>query len=220
MHDDADLDWAAPRLALGGFLQAGQVCIAVQRIFVHKSVYQRFKTKFLEAVKKLKVGDPMHPKTIVGPCISRDEAKRIAGWISEAESEGARILCGGARRRGNIVRPTVLENVSKKMKVQCQEVFGPVVTLDGYTTFASALKQINDSRYGLQAGVFTHDNRRIEQAFREIEAGGVIVNDFPTFRVDNFPYGGVKDSGLGREGVRCTMEEITEPRVLIVNLNN
>ena len=220
VHEDADLDWAASRLALGGFLQAGQVCIAVQRVLVHKPVYARFKKKFLAAVEGLRVGDPMHPKTIVGPCISQDEAKRIVEWIREAQEGGARVLCGGARRRGSVVRPTVLENVNKKMKVQCAEVFGPVVTLDVYTNFERALGAVNASRYGLQAALFTHDNRRIERAFRELEVGGVIVNDFPTFRVDNFPYGGVKDSGLGREGVRYTMEEITEPRVLVTNLNN
>ncbi len=219
VHEDADLDWAAERLAFGAFIQAGQVCISVQRVFIHKPVYERFKKKFVKAAQALKTGDPAHPKTVVGPCITLDEAKRIVEWIREAVDQGARVLCGGPQRRKAVVKPTVLENVRKSMKVQGKEVFGPVATLDSYTTFEQALKKVNDSPYGLQAGVFTHDNRRIETAFRELEVGGVIVNDYPTLRVDNFPYGGVKDSGLGREGVRCTMEAMTEPRVLVTNLN-
>lgn len=219
VHEDADLDWAAQRMALGGFLQAGQVCIAVQRVLVHQPVYDRFKDIFLQKVSELPVGDPMDPSTIVGPCIRESEAERIVQWIGEAEKAGARVLCGGAERSGAMVQPTVLEKTTPAMLVNRCEVFGPVVTLAPYDTFDDALHTVNDSEYGLQAGLFTYDIRRVERAFRTLEVGGVIVNDFPTFRVDNYPYGGVKNSGLGREGVRYSMEEMTEMRALIVNGN-
>ncbi len=219
VHEDADLDWAAQRMALGGFLQAGQVCIAVQRVLVHQPVYDRFKEMFLQKVRDLPVGDPMYPATIVGPCIRESEAERIVKWIDEAEKAGARVLCGGAERSGAVVQPTVLESTTEAMQVNRREVFGPVVTLTPYSTFEDALHTVNDSEYGLQAGLFTYDIRRVERAFRTLEVGGVIVNDFPTFRVDNYPYGGVKNSGLGREGVRYSMEEMTEMRALVVNGN-
>ena len=218
VHEDADLDWAAERLAFGAFVQAGQVCISVQRILVHRPVYQQFKKRFIQATEALGVGNPMNPKTVVGPCIDLDAAKRIVEWIDEAKESGARILCGG-KRRGAMVRPTVIEGAPRKSRVKSLEVFGPVVTLDPYSRFEQACAEVNRSVFGLQAGVFTHDVRRIEHAFRTLDVGGVIVNDFPTFRLDNFPYGGIKDSGLGREGVRYSMEEMTEPKILVTNLN-
>jgi len=218
VHSDSDRDWVAERLAVGAFVQAGQVCISVQRILVHRPIYDEFKKRFLKAVRSLSVGDPAKPETVVGPCIRRMEAQRVMDWIREAMKAGARRLCGG-RQRGTLVRPTVLEGVPQNARMKCEEVFGPVVTLDPYDDFERACEEVNRSAYGLQAGVFTHDIRRIEYAFRTLEVGGVIVNDFPTFRLDHFPYGGIKDSGLGREGVRYSMEEMTEPRILVTNLN-
>jgi len=218
IHEDADLNWAAERLALGAFVQAGQVCISVQRLLVHRLVYDKFKKLFLEATEAVRVGNPMDERTVVGPCINRAAAERVMEWIEEAKEEGAKVLCGG-RRRGSVVRPTVVENVPRKCRVKSEEVFGPVVTLDSYARFSQACAEVNRSRYGLQAGVFTHDCRLIEEAFRTLDVGGVIINDFPTFRTDNFPYGGIKDSGFGREGVRYSMEEMTEPRILVSNLN-
>jgi len=219
VHEDADLEWAAERLALGAFVQAGQVCISVQRILVHRPVYQRFKNRFLQATRSLGVGNPMNPKTVVGPCINLDAAKRIIEWIEEAQARGARILCGGVRR-GTMVQPTVIEGAPSDSRVKSLEVFGPVVTLDPYNRFEQACADVNRSAFGLQAGVFTHDCRRIEYAFRMLDVGGVIANDYPTFRLDHFPYGGVKDSGLGREGVRYSMEEMTERKILVTNLNH
>ncbi|MFH1741590.1 MAG: aldehyde dehydrogenase family protein [bacterium] len=214
VHEDADLDWTAKRLAIGAFVQAGQVCISVQRILVHRPVYEKFKKLFLEATKALHVGNPMNPKTVAGPCIDLGTAKRVMEWIKEAEEDGGKILCGGTRR-GSIVRPTVIEGAPHKSRVKSEEVFGPVVTLDPYTRFEQACAEVNRSVYGLQAGIFTHDTRRIEHAFQILDVGGVIVNDFPTFRVDNFPYGGIKDSGFGREGVRYSMEEMSEIKILV-----
>ena len=219
VHEDADLDWAAERLALGAFVQAGQVCISVQRILVHRPVYQRFKKRFIRATEILRVGNPMDPKTVVGPCIDLAAAKRIMEWIDEAKENGGRILCGGTRR-GTVVQPTVIEGALRQSRVKSLEVFGPVVTLDPYARFEQACAEVNRSVFGLQAGIFTHDCRRIEFAFRTVDVGGVIVNDYPTFRIDNFPYGGTKDSGLGREGVRSSMEEMTQPKTLVSNLNH
>lgn len=220
VHEDADLDWAATRIAYGAYIQAGQVCISVQRIFAHKPIYTQFKKKLLVAIDKLKTGDPMDPQTVVGPCITEAEAQRVVEWIKEAEAAGAKLLCGAAKRKGAVIKPVLLEGVDRASRLFCQEAFGPVATLESYSLFDTAIHAVNDSRFGLQAGVFTHDNRRIERAFRELEVGGVVVNDIPTVRVDNYPYGGIRDSGLGREGVRYTMESFTEPRVLVTNLNH
>ncbi len=218
VHSDCDLDFAAERIALGSFAYAGQICISVQRIYVEQSVFASFKRKFLKVIRdNVGVGDPRERRTVVGPVIDSASADRIMQWIREAKREGARVVCGG-RRRGNIIEPTVLTNVGPCMKVSCREVFGPVVTLSPYGDFDEALREVNNSVYGLQAGVFTRDVRRIQKAFCELEVGGVIVNDFPTFRVDNMPYGGVKNSGLGREGVKYAIEEMTELKLLVLNL--
>jgi glyceraldehyde-3-phosphate dehydrogenase (NADP+) len=217
VHDDADLDWAAQRLAVGAFAYAGQVCISVQRIYVQELIYDRFLARFLEAVKGLKVGDPMDPKTVVGPLIDKGSADRVKSWIEEAKGKGAKLLMGGGRKE-NIIEPTVISNVTPDMKVNCEEVFGPVVTVSPYFDFHEAVQAVNGSVYGLQAGVFTKDTKRVMDAFQNLEVGGVIANDYPTFRVDHMPYGGMKDSGLGREGVKYAMEAMTEIKLLVMRL--
>lgn len=211
---DADLDWAASRCALGGMVYAGQVCIGVQRVLVERPAYEVFRGKLLAEVEKIPSGDPRAPDVLVGPVIDEGHARRIEGWIEDARRRGATVR-GGARR-GTVIEPAVLEGVPADAPISCEEVFGPVVLLAPFDTFDEAIGIANDSRFGLQAGVFTRDLGRVRRAWRELEVGGVIANDYPTFRVDNMPYGGVKDSGLGREGVRYAMEDYTEPRVLVL----
>ena len=218
VHRDADLEWAAERCAVGGFAYAGQICIKVQRLYVDAAIHEAFLERFLARVHALVLGDPLDPATDVGPLIDEAAAARVEAWIEEARAGGARILCGG-RRRGNLIEPTVIAGATRAMRVKCEEVFGPVVTVDPYTDFAEAVAAVNDSRYGLQAAVFTHDLTRTLEAFRHLDVGGLIVNDYPTLRVDNYPYGGVKDSGFGREGVRHAMEAMTELRTLVLNPN-
>jgi acyl-CoA reductase-like NAD-dependent aldehyde dehydrogenase len=215
IHDDADIAHAASRCATGGFAYAGQSCISVQRILVQQNVFQQFADQLLVKVRALRCGDPLDEATDVGPLIRQSDAIRVACWIDEAVAEGAKLLCGG-KRTGSMVEPTVLTNTRPSQKVNREEVFGPVVTVEPYDDFEAALSVVNDSRYGLQAGVFTADERRIQQAFEILEVGGVIVNEVPTFRADHMPYGGVKDSGLGREGVRYAMEEMTERKILVI----
>jgi glyceraldehyde-3-phosphate dehydrogenase (NADP+) len=216
IEPDADLDLAAQRCAAGGFGYAGQTCISVQRVFVHHAVADLFTTKLLMHVARLKAGDPTDDTTTIGPVIDQAAAHRIESWIGEAVAEGARVLLGG-KRMGSVVEATVLSNVKPDMKVSCQEVFGPVVTVTPYGQFSDAIAWLNQSDYGLQAGVFTQDINKIFHAFRHLEVGAVLANEIPTFRADHMPYGGVKDSGLGREGVRAAIEDMTEPRMLIVN---
>ncbi|HXF92046.1 MAG TPA: aldehyde dehydrogenase family protein [Nitrospiraceae bacterium] len=217
VEPDADLDVAAQRCAAGGYAYAGQTCISVQRIFVHQSVLQPFTEKLLAQVAALKAGDPIKEDTVIGPLIDQAAARRVEAWIGEAVAQGGRLLLGG-KRSGSVVEATVLSEVTPTMKVSCQEVFGPVVTVSPYQRFEDALTAVNDSPYGLQAGVFTRDVGRIFHAFRNLEVGTVLANEIPTFRADHMPYGGVKDSGLGREGVRYAIEEMTEPRLLVLNL--
>ncbi len=217
VHRDADIAWAAERSAVGGFANAGQVCIKVQRLYVHEDIYDSFMGAFLQRVQAVQTGDPMDPATDSGPLIDQAAAARVEQWIEEARAGGAEILCGG-RRHGNFVEPTVITRATNDMRVKKEEVFGPVVTVDRYQDFSEALAAVNDSSYGLQAGVFTHDLRRAWEAFETLEVGGLIINDYPTLRVDNYPYGGVKDSGTGREGVRYAMEAMTELRTLVVNV--
>jgi len=217
VEPDADLEWAAQRCAVGGFGYAGQTCISVQRIFVHQSVADLFTTKLLLQVARLKAGDPNDGATTVGPLINQAAAHRVEEWIHEAVSQGARVLLGG-KRMGSVVEATVLGNVTPTMKVSCQEVFGPVVTVTPYRQFQEAVDALNQSDYGLQAGVFTQDINKVFHAFRHLDVGAVLANEIPTFRADHMPYGGVKDSGLGREGVRAAIEDMTEPRLLVLNL--
>jgi len=219
VHSDADLDWAVERSAAGGYAYAGQTCISVQRVLVHRSLYDEFCEKLVERTKQLKVGDPLDKDTVIGPLIEEKHAGRVMSWIAEAERGGAKVLMGN-RREGSLVWPTILAETRFDMKVECEEVFGPVVTVRPYDDFKAAVKIVNDSVYGLQSGVFTHDIRLIHYAYQNLEVGGVIVNDFPTLRIDNYPYGGVKDSGLGREGVRYGIEEMTETRALVIDLRH
>jgi acyl-CoA reductase-like NAD-dependent aldehyde dehydrogenase len=217
VHSDADLAYAADRCVVGGYAYAGQTCISVQRIFVERSVYGKFTDLIVAGVQKLRMGDPMEETTDIGPLIRESDAIRAADWVQEAVSKGARVLCGG-KRHGSILEPTVLTNTQPDMKVNCKELFAPVVTIEPYDRFEEALERVNKSDYGLQAGVFTRDAKRIFQAFDELEVGGVMAGEVPSFRIDHMPYGGVKDSGLGREGLRYAMEEMTEPRILAMNL--
>ncbi|MDE3058995.1 MAG: aldehyde dehydrogenase family protein [Bacteroidota bacterium] len=212
---NADLDYAVERCVTGSFAQAGQVCIKVQRMYVHKSVFKQFEMKFLEAAAAVKVGNPLEEDTIVGPMISLAEAERVESWVKEAVSDGATLLWGG-KRRGSMIEPTVLGSVNPEMKVCREEIFGPVTTLHNVDSVEDAVEEVNDSRYGLQAGIFSADMKAIFYAYKNLEVGGVIVNDYPTFRVDNMPYGGVKDSGFGREGIKYAIEEMTEPRLLAI----
>jgi acyl-CoA reductase-like NAD-dependent aldehyde dehydrogenase len=212
---DADIDYAVERNVFGGYYQSGQSCISVQRIFVHESVYETFRTRFVAAVKALKMGDPRSEDTFIGPMINEEEAKRVERTIQDAVRRGGKLLCGGGRR-GSMVEPAVLENVPRDADASCEEIFGPVTTLASFSDFAQAIALVNDSRYGLQAGVFTNDNRRIQQAWDELEVGGVMINEIPSFRVDHMPYGGTKDSGLGREGIRWAIDSMTEVRLLVV----
>ncbi|MGQ9689531.1 MAG: aldehyde dehydrogenase family protein [Desulfobaccales bacterium] len=215
---DADLRQAAHRTAIGAFAHAGQVCIAVQRLLVHRKVFDEFVRTFLDTVaRKILAGDPAREDTVVGPFIEAAAAERVRAWVNEALSGGARLLTGGLGE-GNLMPPTVLTDVSREMKVWREEIFGPVVTLSPFTEFEEALEMANDSIYGLQAGVFTNTLAHAWQAFEALEVGGVILNDAPVFRLDHMPYGGVKASGLGREGVRYAVEELTELRLLALKV--
>jgi acyl-CoA reductase-like NAD-dependent aldehyde dehydrogenase len=217
VHSDADLAYAAERCVTGGFAYAGQTCISVQRIFVENSVYGKFTDLLVDGAKKLKLGDPLDEATDVGPLIRESDATRTTAWIGEAVHAGARLLCGGGRRN-LVVEPTVLTGTRPDMKVNSQEIFGPVVTIEPYQDFDDALRKVNHSAYGLQAGVFTRDAKLLFQAYEELEVGGVVAGDVPSFRIDHMPYGGIKDSGLGREGLRYAIEEMTEPKLLVMNL--
>ncbi len=216
VHSDADLDMAAQRVAFGGYYQAGQSCISVQRVLVQSEVYDDFATRLVKQVESLKVGDPMDPTVDVGPVIQRSEVERIGEWVDEAVSQGAVVLTGG-NGEGPFFQPTLVSDVRPEMKICREEVFGPVVTISPYQTFDDAIATVNDSRFGLQAGVFTNDINRAFQAHRDIEVGGLIVNDVSAFRADQMPYGGSKDSGFGREGLRFAMEEMTEPRIMVLS---
>ncbi|MGC1677289.1 MAG: aldehyde dehydrogenase family protein [Candidatus Binataceae bacterium] len=220
VDETADVAVAAARAARGAFIHAGQVCLSVQRIFVHRGVYREFLKHFVAETEKLGVGDPMNERTIVGPLINRAAADRVIEWIAEAAQAGAGILTGN-KREGAVVWPTIVELRDRKLhrlRVWCEEVFGPVATVEPIDSFEEGIALTNDSPYGLQAGVFTNNLERAFTAFREIEAGAVIVGDTGVFRVDTYPFGGVKGSGIGREGLRYAMQEMTEPRMLVLNL--
>lgn len=219
VEPDCDLDWAAARAASGAFANAGQVCIKAQRLLVHRRAYPAFLRKLLAAVRKVKSGDPRDPAVDNGPVIDDAAAARILGWIDEARRAGARILTGGRRVPGhrNVIAPTLIADVPPGLKVDCEEVFGPVATVASYRTFEEGLARLGNTRYGLQAALFTRDIRKIDRANRALRVGGLIVNDAPSFRMDNAPYGGTKESGLGREGVRHAIEEMTEHKLLVIN---
>src|SRR6201987_818275 len=217
VHSDVDVAYAAERCVAGGFSYSGQTCISVQRIYVQRTVYDNFLSTLVAGVKKLRMGNPADDSTDVGPLINEGAARRIEEWICEAAAGGAKIETGG-KREGSMVEPTVLTHTRPEMKVSCEEGFGPVVLVEPYDKFADAIRQVNDSPNGLQAGVFTRDFKLLFTAFDELEVGGVISGDTSSFRIDHMPYGGVKDSGLGREGLRYAIEEMTEPRLLVLNI--
>ena len=212
---DADLDDAADRTVFGAFYQSGQSCIGVQRIIVHAAVYDAFRAKLVARTRALVAGNPADEATFIGPMIDVKEAARLGGWIANAVAAGATLLCGG-RRDGAMLEATLLEGVPRSTPLYTEEAFGPVAMLSRFDDFDAALAEVNDSRFGLQAGVFTRDLFHMLKAWDRLDVGGVVINDVPSYRVDNMPYGGVKDSGLGREGVRFAMEDMTEIRNMII----
>lgn len=212
---DADLDDALERTIFGAFYQSGQSCIGVQRILIHAQVYDRFRDMLVAKTKTLVAGDPKDRDVFIGPMISEGEAKRLDSWIQEAIAKGATLLCGGSRD-GAMLEATLLENVDRDTKLNIEEAFGPVAFLIKFSEFDEALEIVNDSKFGLQAGIFTRDLFQMFDAWDRLDVGGIVINDVPSYRVDNMPYGGVKDSGLGREGVRFAMEDMTEIRNLVI----
>jgi len=215
VDEDADLDDAVARIVFGAFYQSGQSCIGVQRVLVHESIYDDFRDRLVTATRALVMGDPKDERTFIGPMISEAEASRLDGWVQSAVRRGARLLCGGGRT-GSMLEATLLEDVPGDEAVACKEAFGPVAVLSRFRDFDAALAAINDSTFGLQAGIFTRDLYKMQRAWDELEVGGVLIGDVPSWRVDHMPYGGVKDSGLGREGVRFAMEDMSEIRLLAV----
>lgn len=217
IEPDTDLDFALPRVVIGSFSYSGQICISIQRIFLHENIYEPFMKLFIEAAGKLKIGDPLDETTDIGPLINLAAAEQTEMWVEEARAAGARIVCGG-KREGAMFTPTILENVKPELRISWLEAFAPVVVVYKYNDFEEALSAVNNSIYGLQAGVFTKDLQKSFRAFELLEVGGVIVNDIPTFRIDHMPYGGIKESGFGREGLRYAIEEMTELKLMALNL--
>jgi len=217
VHEDADVTFAARRVAAGGFGYAGQSCISVQRVYVHERVFDRFAAELVALVEKLTVGDPLDEATDIGPLIGEDEVERVDTWVKEAVAGGAAVLTGGRRLGGALYAPTVMTGVPSGAKICTEEVFAPLVGLYRVSSLDEALSEVNRSRFGLQAGIFTRDLNGTLLAYDRLDVGGVMVNDVPTWRIDHMPYGGVKESGLGREGPRYTIEEMTEPRLLVIN---
>ncbi|WP_420955797.1 aldehyde dehydrogenase family protein [Burkholderia gladioli] len=209
------LDYVVERLVFGAFYQSGQSCIGVQRILVHASLYEALREKLVAKTRALKMGDPKDPQTFVGPMISESESRRLAGWMEAAVQAGAKIVAGG-KVDGAMFEATLLENVGRDQDLYRKEAFGPVALLESFERFEDALARVNDSDFGLQAGVFTDSLSHAHRAWDALEVGGVVINDVPSFRVNNMPYGGVKDSGLGREGIRYAIEDMTEPRLMVV----
>jgi acyl-CoA reductase-like NAD-dependent aldehyde dehydrogenase len=215
VDEDANLDDAIARLIIGAFYQSGQSCIGVQRIVIHEKIYDEVRDRLVAATKKLIMGDPKDEKTFIGPMISESEAKRLDDWVQEAVAGGGKLLCGG-KRVGAMLEATLLENVPKQEKICTEEAFGPVAVLSKFSDYSAALREVNDSMFGLQAGIFTRDWYKIQEAWDTLEVGGVVIGDVPSWRVDNMPYGGVKDSGIGREGIRYAIEDMTELRLLVI----
>jgi acyl-CoA reductase-like NAD-dependent aldehyde dehydrogenase len=215
VDEDTDLDDAIERIAFGAYYQSGQSCISVQRILVHEKLYQEFKQRYTQKVANLVHGDPLEEDTFIGPMISESEAERLDNWIQAAVKNGASILAGG-KRDGAMLQATLLENVPGNATLNTEEAFGPVSIISSFSDYSEALKEVNNSQFGLQAGVFTRDIYKAHQAWNELEVGGVIIGDVPSWRVDNMPYGGVKESGLGREGIVYAMEDMTEIRLMVL----
>jgi acyl-CoA reductase-like NAD-dependent aldehyde dehydrogenase len=216
---DTDLDDAVARLVIGAFYQSGQSCIGVQRIIVHDSIYETLRDKLVAATQQLVAGDPKQEHTFIGPMISESEAERLENWIKSAIDAGGQLLCGG-QRQGAMLEATLLEQVPTEEPICASEAFGPVAVLSRFSSFDEALREVNSSEFGLQAGIFTRDLYKMQKAWDELEVGGVVIGDVPSWRVDNMPYGGVKDSGLGREGIRFAMEDMTEIRNLVIRTPN
>jgi len=212
----ASLDYVVERLVFGAYYQSGQSCISVQRIYAHAGIYEKLRRKLRAAVAKLRMGDPRDEKTFIGPMVNEEAARRVEGWIAAARKGGAKVLAGGARS-GNMLPAALLENVPHDSDLYRREAFGPVATIEPFDDFDDALDRVNDSDFGLQAGVFTGHLANAMRAWDRLEVGGVIVGDVPSFRVDNMPYGGVKHSGLGREGVRYAIEDMSEQRLLVIH---
>lgn len=217
VHSDANLPFAAERCVVGGYSYAGQSCISVQRIFVHQPAYEEFMDSFAPKVRALKVGHPLDEATDLGSLISASDGERVRMWLAEARAAGAECLVGGDVQ-GGIVAPTVVVQAGPELRVNCQELFAPVVTVQTYADFEEALQAVNNSDFGLQAGVFTNDIKRIYRAYETLDVGGVMVNEAPTWRLDPMPYGGLKQSGFGREGLKYAIEEMTEPKLMVINL--
>lgn len=215
VDEDADIGDAIERMIVGAYYQSGQSCISVQRILIHQNIYDEFKSRFVDAVKGLVTGDPSDQDTFIGPMISESEAERLHNWIKAAEDAGATTLCGG-ERDGPMLQATVMENVPKDCDANAEEAFGPLSVLEPFNDYDEALAEVNNSRYGLQAGIFTRDIYKANRAWDVLDVGGVIIGDVPSWRVDNMPYGGVKDSGLGREGIRYAIEDMTETRLMVI----
>jgi acyl-CoA reductase-like NAD-dependent aldehyde dehydrogenase len=215
IEPDANLEEAVPRCVMSAFANSGQVCISLQRLYVHRAVAAAFTERFLDATAKLKVGNPLDKDCDVGPMIDENEARRAEAWVQEAVSEGARVLIGG-KREGRVFHPTVLSNVRPEMKVMCIEAFAPLVSIYGYERFEDAVGMVEDSPYGLQAGIYTRDIGKALYAVDRINTGGIMINDTSIFRVDHMPYGGNKRSGLGREGVRFAIEEMTNMKMVVM----
>lgn len=215
VDEDADIEDAIERAIIGAYYQSGQSCISVQRLLVHSKIYDEFKSRYVEKVKELVSGDPSDENTFIGPMISEGEAKRLHGWIEDAKAQGATVLCGGTRE-GAMLQATVMENVPSNCDASAEEAFGPLSILVPFDDYDDALNEVNNSRYGLQAGVFTRDIYKAHKAWDVLDVGGVVIGDVPSWRVDNMPYGGVKDSGLGREGIRYAIEDMTETRLMVI----
>jgi acyl-CoA reductase-like NAD-dependent aldehyde dehydrogenase len=213
-----DIDKIISRCVSGAFSNQGQVCISLQRIYAHEEIYDRFVEKFIEATKLLKLGDPLDPETEVSALISPNDVERTLNWIDEAKQGGAKIATGGIAE-GNILHPTVILDADPYAKVSCQEVFAPIVLINKIQSVEQAIDMVNDSIYGLQAGIYTNDVDTALDAAENLQVGGVMINDIPTFRVDNMPYGGVKESGTGREGLKYAVEEMTEMKLVVWNRN-
>ncbi|HXB13167.1 MAG TPA: aldehyde dehydrogenase family protein [Bacteroidia bacterium] len=214
ISSSADLQDACKKALVAGFSYSGQVCIHAQRFYIHHDLFEKFASEFIQSVETLQFGDPKDPSTDVSVMIDQANADRVETWVNEAVKQGAKVLCGG-KKKGGFYEPTVLTHVREEMKVCSEEIFGPVVTFEKFTTFEEAVDKVNSARFGLQASVFTNSIIEMETAFNQLEVGGVVINDMPTFRADHMPYGGIKDSGLGREGVRYAIMEMMEPRILI-----
>jgi glyceraldehyde-3-phosphate dehydrogenase (NADP+) len=212
--ESADLEKAIQKSVLGGFAYSGQICIHAQRFYVHETIFEKFTTAFVEASKKLKQGNPIENTTDISYMIDEENAVRVESWIKDAVAKGATILLGG-KRTDSYVEPTIITDTTADMNVCAEEVFGPVVVIEKYKTIEQAIALVNDSKFGLQAGIFSDSASEINLAFNELEVGGVIVNDVPTFRTDHMPYGGIKDSGLGREGVKYAIMDMLEPKLLV-----